>query len=76
MRFKIFSSRKIRGRRWYFRARSDRNHKIIISSEGYYNHDDALATVHQIKREAADAEIDDTEWEDRLLTRAFLKGAK
>lgn len=58
MRFRIFSRANQYGRRWYFHGRADGNHEIICRGEGYHNLDDCIATVNQIKAEAADAPID------------------
>lgn len=62
MKFLIFSRVTLLGRRWYFNARARGNGEVILQSESYRNHGDCLATVHQIRREAATAPIDDLEY--------------
>jgi uncharacterized protein len=44
---------------WYFNIRSQGNHQIVASSEGYHNKADALATINLIKRGAATASVYD-----------------
>lgn len=51
MRWKIFSRRGLRGKRWYFRGIA-RNGEPVCQSEGYKNRADAEATVALIRSEA------------------------
>lgn len=69
MRFKIFSHSNQHGRRWYFHARAGGNHEIVLRSEGYHNHADCVATVDEIRRDAGNASLDDSEHENERKRR-------
>lgn len=48
---------------WYFNIRSGGNHQVIAASEGYHNKQDALSTIHVIRRGAATSRIYDASTE-------------
>lgn len=62
MRFKLFSRRTLFGKRWYFHGQDEGNGEIVCQSEGYRRHRDARNAVELIMNEAANAEIDDSEY--------------
>jgi uncharacterized protein YegP (UPF0339 family) len=48
---------------WYFNIRSVGNHKVIATSEGYHNKQDAWSTINVIRAGAAAAGIYDASTE-------------
>ncbi len=57
MRFSIFARRGLRGKRWYFNAKSCGNNKVLLQSEGYKNMADCMDTVRLIQKDAAGATV-------------------
>lgn len=56
--FQIFSRKPLLGRRqWYFRLRAA-NHKIITTSEGYYNREDCFQTLLLVRNTDGDTPIE------------------
>jgi hypothetical protein len=58
MTFRIYRRWTIRGRRWFWRAKSG-NYRITMSgqSAGFHNLGDVGSIIETIKREAADAKV-------------------
>lgn len=44
---------------WYFNIRSSGNQKVIATSEGYHNKQDAISTINVIRNGARAAQIYD-----------------
>ena len=55
--FEVFKSDK--NSEWYWRLRAGNNQVIAVGGEGYKDKDDCLHGIDLVKRDAADAPVED-----------------